>query len=180
MSGASLSPFVEVLLAGGPAPDRAEKMQLYGQFIGDWESQIVAYAADGTKHEGSGEIHFAWVLQGCAIQDVWMIPRRAERSAGVRVMPVTGNWYGTTLRVYDVRQDAWHILWIDPARQFFTRQIGRPQGPEIVQEGKDDAGVLRRWRFTEISHESFHWIGETTPDSGSTWQHQIDVFARRR
>lgn len=180
MSAASASPFAEVLLAGGPAPDRAEKMRLYGQFVGDWDTDILAHAPDGTKHEGRGEIHFAWVLQGCAIQDVWMIPRRAERTAASPIMPVTGNWYGTTLRMYDVRQDAWHIFWMDPGRQFIARQIGRVEGSEIVQEGQDDAGVRRRWRFTEIADTSFHWIGEVTPDGGATWQRQVDVLARRR
>lgn len=180
MSGASPSLFTEALLASGPAPDRAEKMRLYGQFVGDWDSEIIAHAPDGTKHEGRGEIHFAWVLLGCAIQDVWMIPRRAERTPQSPIMPLTGNWYGTTLRIYDVRQDAWHIFWMDPARQFNARQVGRPEGPDIVQEGKDDAGVLRRWRFTEITGASFHWIAETTPDGGATWQRQLDVLARRK
>lgn len=180
MSGASSEPFIELLRAGGPAPERGDKMDLYGQFVGDWETDIVAHAPDGTKHEGRGEIHFAWVLEGRAIQDIWMIPRRAERNAQSPIMPVTGNWFGTTLRVYDVPQDAWHIFWIDPGRQFIARQLGRRQGNDIVQEGKDDAGVLRRWRFTEITSHSFHWIAETTPDSGAAWQRQVDVFARRR
>ena len=101
-----------------------------------WESDIVSYEEDSTKHNGRGEIHFGWVLEGRAIQDVWMIPRRAERRPGMPAMPVAGNWYGTTLRVYDPGLDAWHILWSDPATQVYTRQIGRARGADIVQEGK--------------------------------------------
>ena len=70
---------ISVLHAGKPAADRAEKLQLYGRFIGDWETMVIAHSPDGARHEGSGEIHFGWILEGRAIQDVWMIPRLAER-----------------------------------------------------------------------------------------------------
>ena len=40
MSG-SRNSFLDVLHAEGPAGDRAEKMALYGQFIGSWDTDIV-------------------------------------------------------------------------------------------------------------------------------------------
>jgi hypothetical protein len=119
------------------------------------------------------------VLEGRAIQDVWMIPRRAERRHGMPAMPVAGNWYGTTLRVYDPSLDAWHILWSDPATQVYTSQIGRARGADIVQEGKLPTGDMLRWRFTEITANSFHWLGEHSADDGKTWRLQVEVFARR-
>ena len=103
------SGFLDVLHADGPANDRTEKMALYGQFIGSWDTDIVTHEQNGVEHRGNGEIRFGWVLEGRAIQDVWMIPRRAERRPGYPVLPVAGNWYGTTLRVYDPGIDAWHI-----------------------------------------------------------------------
>src|SRR5438876_1427318 len=118
---------ISVLHAEAPAPDRAEKLQLYGRFIGDWDTKIIAHAADGARHEGSGEIHFGWILEGRAIQDVWMVPRLAERP-NAPPFPVAGNWFGTTIRVYDPNIDAWRIYWIDPARNIFRQQIGRQRG----------------------------------------------------
>ena len=102
-------------------------MGLYGWLIGRWEMDAVTYADDGSKHTGRGEIHFGWVLEGRAIQDVWILP---------------GIFHGTTLRVYDPGIDAWHILWSDPVRQYYARQIGRARGNDIVQEGKNDAGAI--------------------------------------
>jgi hypothetical protein len=170
---------IDVLHTDRPAPDRADKMALYGQFVGAWDMDVVAYEENGTKHAGRGEIHFGWVLEGRAIQDVWMIPRRAERRPGIPEMPVAGNWYGTTLRLYDPGIDAWHILWNDPVKQYYTRQLGRARGKDIVQDGKDDAGTAVRWSFTEITPDSFHWLGERSPDSGKTWRLQVEFFARR-
>ena len=57
-------------------------MGLYGWLIGDWRFNAVVHADDGARHTGEGEIHFAWVLEGRAIQDVWILP---------------GVFFGTTL-----------------------------------------------------------------------------------
>ncbi|HLZ65407.1 MAG TPA: hypothetical protein VKQ29_04205 [Aliidongia sp.] len=163
MSAASF-PLADLLLANGPAPDRADKMGLYGWLIGAWEMDAVLTADDGQQATGHGRIRFAWVLEGRAIQDVWILP---------------GVFYGTTLRVYDPGLDAWHILWSDPVRQFYSRQIGRARGPDIVQLGTTDAGVPVRWSFSEITPNSFRWLGERSLDSEATWQTQAEFRARR-
>lgn len=172
------SGFAAVLHAAGPAPDRAGKLDLYAWLIGDWDAEITAYSADGESHPGQGEIHFGWVLEGRAIQDVWMIPRRNDRRPGAPAMPVAGNWYGTTLRIYDPAIDAWRIYWIDPATNAFRYQIGRRQGDDIVQEGRTDSGALSRWSFTEITRDSFRWLGESSTD-GKAWRLVVEVRARR-
>jgi hypothetical protein len=176
---ADLNSFLDVLSAEGPAGDRAGQMSLYGQFVGSWETDVVSHERNGTKHYSDGEIHFGWVLEGRAIQDVWMIPRQAERRPGIPPMLVAGNWYGTTLRVYDPKLEAWHILWIDPANQVYTRQVGRARGADIVQEGRMPDGAMLRWSFTEITPNAFHWLGERSADDGASWWLQVEVFARR-
>jgi len=158
------SSFTTALHSTGAAPDRAAKLSLYGWLIGQWEMDAVVHADDGTEHKGTGQIHFGWVLEGRAIQDVWILP---------------GVFYGTTLRIYDPGIDAWHILWSDPLRQFYTRQIGRARGDDIVQEGKNDAGHLVRWSFTRIKANSFCWLGERSQDGGTTWHLQAQFLARR-
>jgi hypothetical protein len=172
------SGFASVLHAAGPDPDRAEKLDLYSWLIGDWDAEITAYSADGNAHTGQGEIHFGWILEGRAIQDVWMIPRLKDRKPCAPSMPITGNWYGTTLRIYDAAMDAWRIYWIDPATNAFRYQIGRRQGENIVQEGKTDSGAYSRWSFTEIAHDSFRWRAETSTD-GKSWRLVVGVRARR-
>jgi hypothetical protein len=154
----------DALFSSGPAADRAEKMKLYGWLIGDWRMDAVVHSDDGTTHKGTGEIHVGWALEGRAIQDVWILP---------------SVFYGTTLRVYDPQIDAWHILWNDPLRQYYTRQIGRAQGADIVQIGKNDSGDAVRWSFSEITSDSFRWRGEHSRDHGATWQLQAEFSVRR-
>lgn len=156
--------FVDALMSGAPAADRADKMGLYRFLIGDWVMHGVIHKDDGTRQQGTGEIHAGWALQGRALQDVWAF---------------ADVFYGTTLRVYDPGLDAWHILWSDPMRQLYLRQLGRAQGRDIVQLGKADSGAAMRWRFTEIEPDSFHWTGERSLDDGATWHLQAEYFARR-
>lgn len=82
---------------------------------------------DGKSNNESGDIWAGWVLEGRAIQDVWS---------------VQGFFHGTTLRVYDPGLDAWHLIWSDPLKQYYTHQIGRADGRNIVQEGTNNAGEL--------------------------------------
>jgi hypothetical protein len=173
------SQLISVLHAEQPAPDRFDKLLLYGRFIGDWEAEIIAHAPDGARHDASGEIHFGWILEGRAIQDVWMIPRLAERP-NAPPFPIAGNWYGTTIRVYDPNIDAWRITWIDPARNVFQQQIGRPRGPDIVQEGTTESGGRSRWSFTRITPDSFRWLGEASADGDSAWRLMVEVLAQRK
>ena len=156
--------FMKALHSEAPAADRASHLELYGWLIGDWVMDATVHRDDGTTFKGSGEIHFGWVLQGRAIQDVWILP---------------GVFYGTTLRIYDPGLGAWHILWSDPLRQFHARQIGRAQGNDIVQIGNNDAGAMLRWSFTDITPDSFRWLGERSHDDGKSWQLQADYRVRR-
>jgi hypothetical protein len=162
--------FPDILHADGPAPDLADKLGLYGRFVGSWEMEVVRYQPDGKTLKGNGAIHFGWVLSGRAIQDVWIAPRRDSG--------FPPQMFGTTLRIYDPGIDAWHIIWSDPAKQYYSRQTGRADRDDIVQIGTDARGENVRWRFTEITPDSFHWIGERSTD-GQTWQTEVEFFARR-
>jgi hypothetical protein len=167
-----------VLHATGADADSAPKLQLYSWLVGRWTFDVTTILDDGSTHRGRGEIHAGWVLQGRAIQDVWMIPRLQDRQPGIDQLPGAGNWYGTTLRIYDPALDAWRIIWNDPATGFFSQQIGRAQGAEIVQTGPDPRGGTMRWTFSEIEPDSFHWTAERAADE-RTWRREVDIRARR-
>ncbi len=170
--------FSEVLHADGPDAERADKLALFAWLVGNWEMDVETFLEDGSMQRGQGEIHAGWVLEGRAIQDVWMIPRLRERRPGIDQLPGAGNWYGTTLRIYDPDLDAWQILWNDPATNFFSQQIGRARGRDIVQEGPDPRGGSMRWTFAEIERDLFHWTAERTKD-GTNWRREVAIRCRR-
>jgi hypothetical protein len=140
-----------------------------------------ALGADGPSADRAGEWHFGWALEGRAIQDVWIVPRRGEPRRGDAA--ANANSYGTTLRIYDPRLDAWQIHWIDPVTQNFLVMVGRKQGDDILQLGTNPEGRPIRWSFSQISHNSFRWRGETSRDSNAMkeagWRLDLEFFARR-
>ena len=95
-------------------------------------------------------------------------------------MAKNANTWGTTLRIYDPRIDAWQIQWTDPVTQNYLAMIGRAEGRDIVQLGTRPDGQLMRWSFSEITPDSFLWRGEISADHGATWRLNVEFSARRR
>lgn len=165
-------PFLAALHAPGPADADPEALMLYGRFVGSWDLDVTHVLADGRLRRRPGSWHFGWVLQGRAVQDVWILPARpGEDEPG---------FCGTTLRVpLDRRAGTWHIHYADPTVPMQTTQLGRAEGDEIVQRGTDADGTPRRWRFSDIMADSFRWRGEVArPDGG--WHCHTDFTALRR
>jgi hypothetical protein len=162
--------FLGALEAGGAAPDRGGKMDLYGWLVGSWDLDVRELVPDGSTRRRPGEWHFGWVLEGRAVQDVWIVPPR----------PDTPEYYGTTLRVYDPRIDAWRIQWTEPVSQSYLSMVGRRQGDDIVQDGEAPDGTRIRWSFTDIMPDSFTWRFEASPAGGATWHERMEFSAVRR
>ncbi len=174
---AQINAFLAGLHADGPSGDRTGKMDLYGWLIGSWDLDVTGYLPDGSQRCRPGEWHFGWALEGRAIQDVWIVPPRGATRKGDAAANV--NSYGTTLRTYDPRIEAWQIQWTDPVTQTYFTMIGRKEGDNIVQLGKSPDGNMIRWSFCDITPDSFRWRGEGSADGGATWRLNVEFLARR-
>jgi hypothetical protein len=167
--------FLEALASTGPSPEIPAADNLYGWLVGGWTLDITIFDAAGTAYRSNGEAHFAWVLEGRAVQDVFINPRRDERTSSLE--HTARNWYGSTFRVYDPAIRAWRVTWWNPVIAGRSELIGRWQGADVMQEGTGPDGVPIRWSFTEITPSSFLWRGERIEPS-RTWL-QAEMRARR-
>ena len=169
--------FSEALRADGPAEGlKADRLMTYGQLVGDWSARLVDYRETPAR-QLSGEVHVEWILEGRGVQDVWIAPARGDRKPGT---PPNGiNWYGTTLRIYDPRNDSWRISWFNPEDGTEVRLIGRVVGGEIVQEGTLDGGIPVRWIFSELQARSCRWRCEISSDERKTWKTIITAELER-
>ena len=118
----------------------------------------------------------ARVLEGRAVQDVFINPRRSERGPD---SPRFANWFGTTIRIYDPSIQAWRVNGVNPHDGVRAELIGRRRGEKIVQEGTFPDGTPIRWTFSEIMEDSFRWRGERLEPDGKTWRLQVAFRARR-
>lgn len=162
---------IKGLGADGPDPKMREKLMLFGQFVGDWDIVEARYPqSDGTEIMRKGEIHFGWILDGRAVQDVWM----TYQENAPQVVPA-----GTTIRFYDPKIDAWHSIWIAPKDGVVQTFVARKVDDEIVLEGKTKEGYPEHWIFSDITPNSFRWRSVESHDNGKTWQLTEEMQVRR-
>ncbi len=168
--------FLSTLSAPGRSPEIPEPADAYGWLIGDWELEVFDHRENGSVHQCNGEVHFGWVLEGRAVQDVWIMPRLADRNAG---LSKDGNRYGTTLRVWDPTIQAWRATWINPVTGGRDELVGQRVGNDIIQIGTHQDGRPIRWNFTEVTNDSFRWTGEVLNPDGRTWTLEAEFHGRR-
>ena len=168
--------FFAALAATGRSPEIPESSDLYGWLVGSWELDVLRYRVDVSEQRLKGEVHFAWVLEGRAVQDVWIMPPRRGRNEPPDRMC---NMYGTTLRVWDAALEAWRVTWINGVTGMRDELIGRASGKDIVQIGTHANGTPIRWIFTEITRNSFRWTGEALDPDGKTWKLEGEFQAKR-
>ena len=155
-------------------------MDLYERFIGSWEAEAKAFLPDGTTRRHYWQIRFESVLEGRAIQDVWITPPREGPNVGKseRWGPFD-NQYGTTIRIYDPKIEAYRVTWIDPCAGYRAELVGCLKGDEIFQEGKGSDGTWLRWIFSDLRPDQFRWRAEISRDEGASWHKAIEMLARR-
>jgi hypothetical protein len=169
------SPLADALHADGPNPVGEAELMQFGRFVGSWDLDVVYYDEEGkVRRRTPGEWHFGWVLEGRAIQDVWIVPPRRDRP---RVGPPPGE-YGMTLRFYDAAIGAWRSTWHGPVNGIVWPFIARATGDEMVLERRAD-GMIERWIFGSIEPDAFHWRSVKSTDEGVSWHLQQEMFATR-
>jgi len=160
---------IEKLAASGRAAEIPEEADVYGWLIGSWELDVVRYGVDVRDRAIKGEAHFGWVLEGRAVQDVWIMN-----------VPDVVATYGTTIRVWDARLQAWRVTWMNPISGRRDELIGTRQGKDIVQIGTHGDGTPIRWRFVDTTADSFRWLGDALERDGVTWKLEAEFHGRRK
>lgn len=169
--------FLAALSAPARAADIDAANDLYGWLIGSWDMDVVHYRVDLSNARRRGEIHFGWVLEGRAVQDVWIMPPPSEPHG---TQPAGDAMYGTTLRVWDPALQAWRVTYLNPQTGQRDELVGRRVGEHLVQIGTHADGTPIRWNFTDITRDSFRWTGVALAQDGVTWTLEAEFHARRK
>lgn len=163
-SASAAAGFLGALISDAPSQELADLARDFGWLIGGWAAEVIDIDGDGRVRRGEGEWWFAWVLEGRAIQDVWISPPRGKRGGGADPA-AADNRYGTTVRWPDRQAGLWRIVWVNPVTGAMSVLAGRREGDRIVLLGEDPEGAFR-WSFNDIRADSFVWRGETRDEHG--------------
>jgi hypothetical protein len=150
-----------------------EDSQIFAPFIGSWDLIVRWWDKSGIASRTEvGEWHFSWVLEGRGVQDVWIVPPRAQRNSGSLYE------YGTSIRFYDPGLNAWQSTWIGPMHRVVRTFIARKLGQDVVLETTPDISPAMRWSFSDISKNAFLWRNEVDEPGG--WRTQQTFEAKRQ
>jgi hypothetical protein len=162
---------INVLASRQPHPSLGEEAQTFDRFVGTWDAEFTSYRDGGKVYHRKGELHFGWVLDGRAVQDLWIAYPTADRKE---------REIGTTIRFFDAALKQWRIVFVLPEFNYVVTAQGGREGDRIVLHGVDSNGLPIRWTFSEITHDTFHWQGERSHDGGKTWKLEEDHHMKRR
>jgi hypothetical protein len=169
--------FFEALTFPQRSPELSDEDDIFGYLIGSWKLEAILQSANGEIQKSKGELHVSWILEGRAIQDLFIFPRRADRGFGV---PAHGDRYATTIRTFDRSLNAWRVYFINPAAIETSAQlIARRIGKDIAMEGRLLDGTSVRWGYTAITPTSFYYTAEKLQHDGSSWHVYLELFGKR-
>lgn len=148
-----------------------EEDNFFGTLIGEWDFEWVDNHGTEKERHIKGEWIFSWVLEGTAIQDLFICPSREER----RKHNQPDAEYGTTIRFYNPKSRQWDIFYGCTGEA--TRLEAKKEGETVILT--EITSKSMRWVFSEITEKSFRWQKIRTKD-GSTWKVEGELFATRK
>jgi hypothetical protein len=63
---------IRVLASRSANPFLGEEAKTFHRLIGSWDADFGFPQSDGTVRHKKGELHFGWVMDGRAVQDLWI------------------------------------------------------------------------------------------------------------
>jgi hypothetical protein len=162
---------INVLGVPNPNPALGEEAQTVDRLVGTWDADFSFPKPDGTVFRKKGELQFGWVMDGYALQDLWIgYPTGTQKARSI----------GTTIWFFDTKLKQWRVVFINPQSGDVVTMQGGRDGDRIVLRGVDTAGLPARWTFRDITPASFRWLGEKSHDGGRTWTLEEDNQMRKR
>jgi hypothetical protein len=159
---------MQKLAAAGRSPEIPAEADAYGWLEGSWDLDIVYYGVDVRDQQLRGEAHFGWVLEGRAMQDVWIMKHPD-------VMARTARPFASGSGSRCVAGDVDELI---SGRR--DELIGRRIGNDIIQIGTHGDGTHIRWSVLDVTPSSFRWVGDALQPDGETWKVEAEFHARRR
>jgi hypothetical protein len=162
---------IKALGASSPHPSLGEEARVFDRLVGTWDCDYSFHLDDGSVRHSKGELLLGWILDGRAVQDIFVTyPAAGEKERRI----------GTTIRFFDTALKQWRIVFVGPQFNYLVTVQGGLEGDRIVLRGVDIDGAPIRWSFNDIKPDSFVWRGEKSRDGGKTWKMEEEHNMKRR
>lgn len=164
---------ITALRATGPHPSLGDHASVLGRLVGSWDVEYMDISKDGKEIHRSGELLVGWVMDGRAIEDLWVVyPLEAGKDREVYA----------DVRYFDPKSGTWPAVFIDPQIASVATFTGGAVGENrIVLDSQDlIPGQTRRWSFNDIRNDSLVFRDAASSDGGKTWKLKSEYHMKRR
>lgn len=147
-----MNEFITALCSNARNERIPEEYDFFGCLIGEWNIVWNDHLEDVKPRRVKGEWIFSRVLDGTAVQDLFIVPSREERLIDKQ----PDAEYGTTLRIFNPETMVWDIFYgcMGEAIRLTARKVGE----EIILT--ENTTEKMRYVFSDITTSSFLWRKE--------------------
>ncbi len=157
-------------------PDAPAETKIFSHLFGLWGATQVNKNRDGTWSSDTSHSEWRWysILDGHAIQDDWIKFETTEASLQ------TAQIVGTNIRIYNVTQNKWHMVWMDKTRREPAIFTAINIDNTVIMSGENAQGRQIRNTFYNLSKDDFDWKQEWTFDEGNSWVVVSKMHCKRK
>ena len=166
-----MNEFVKALCSDKRNQRIPENYDYFGNLIGEWDIEWNDHLESDKPRLVKGEWIFSRVLDGTAIQDLFIVPSREERLQNNQ----PDAEYGTTLRIFNPQAEVWDIFYGCMGEAI--RLTAYKESNEIILI--ENTTKKMRYVFSDITTSSFLWRKERMNEDNK-WQTVAKVSAERR
>src|SRR4029077_10945898 len=137
---------ITAIKAMGPHTSLGDRAKVFGRLVGTWDVEYTNFSKDGKVTHRSGQLMVGWVMDGRAIQDLWIVyPSGTHKDLEVY----------TDLHYYDPKSGTRPATFIGPEHASVARFTGGAVGDDrIVLDTQDFDGADTRWSINDIRPNS--------------------------
>jgi hypothetical protein len=161
------------LEASAPHASLGEHATVMNRLVGTWDVAYTDFLKGGKVRHRTGQITFGWILDGRAVQDLWIVDPSG---------PGKDREVFTDVFYRDAKSGAWSSVFVDPqeasSATFATIQAADDR---LVLESHDlEPAQLHRWSYNDVQADSFVYRDEASTDGGKTWTLKSEYHMSRR
>ncbi|WP_420320844.1 hypothetical protein [Flagellimonas sp.] len=146
----------------------------WGQLVGNWDIVVEMLDASGEiKHSFNGEWNWFYVLNGMAIQDVFILPKRKEATD-------QNLFYGIGLRIYNEKLNKWQTAYMDTSNRQMDMGEAISTAEKITLMETNRKKEKIRITYFDFQNNTFKWQQEVYNEDKKAWQITQLIHATRK
>jgi hypothetical protein len=151
-----------IISAAGPHASLGDQAKVLEQLVGTWDVEYRDIQKDGREQRRSGQFIMSWVLDGRAIEDVWIVEPSEDRPQ---------REVYAAIQYFDSKTRSWPMVFIDPEHASTAKFTGGATlDGRMVLQTSDLGRPQNRWSFTATGPDSVVFRDEFSSDGGETWK----------